>query len=112
MDSLRILGLRLKQFDWLSNGEHDIGYIAEDIQEILPELYTENNGVGGYRQDELIFYVIEVVKTVYNMITDQQATITALQTQVASQQQQITDLQTRMERLEVMLTQRQDGGTN
>ena len=34
--------LRPVSFDWKSNGRHDIGLIAEEVQEIFPEIISKN----------------------------------------------------------------------
>ena len=40
---LKILQLEPKTFNWKSNGEDDIGFIAQEVNEVLPELVVERN---------------------------------------------------------------------
>ncbi|MFH0955018.1 MAG: tail fiber domain-containing protein [Candidatus Micrarchaeota archaeon] len=71
LDSKRILLLQPKSFTWKANGQKDFGYIAEDLQQVLPELYRDDGTTKGYAADKLPFYTIELVK-------QQQAQINAL----------------------------------
>ena len=59
----RIFDLELKSFTWKEDQQNDFGYIAEEVQNVLPELYEEDEHVTGYQKDKLIFYVIELVKS-------------------------------------------------
>jgi hypothetical protein len=40
---LKIIQLEPKTFNWKSNGEDDIGFIAQEVNEVLPELVVERN---------------------------------------------------------------------
>ena len=109
--------LQAKQWEWNDGGGNAFGYVAEDVQAIIPELYTIANGHGSYFQDRLIFYVIELLKNVYSTvssqattISSQSATITTLQGQVSTLQGQVQDLTTRLANIEAMLSH-SDGGT-
>jgi hypothetical protein len=52
-------------FDWRTNGKHDIGLIAEDVGQVIPEVVTyEENGVDAKSVDyaRLVSVLIEAVK--------------------------------------------------
>jgi hypothetical protein len=40
---LKIIQLEPKTFNWKSNGEDDLGFIAQEVNEVLPELVVERN---------------------------------------------------------------------
>ncbi|MFA6254033.1 MAG: tail fiber domain-containing protein, partial [Candidatus Paceibacterota bacterium] len=57
-----LLGLQVKSFNWKNNGHQDYGLIAEDIKEVLPELYHDDGVTKGYRQDHLVFYLLQIAQ--------------------------------------------------
>ena len=42
---LKIIQLEPKTFNWKSNGEDEIGFIAQEVNEVLPELLVEAGNV-------------------------------------------------------------------
>ena len=52
---LKVLQLEPKTFNWKSNGEDDIGFIAQEVNEVLPELVVERND--GFYQLIMIEYL-------------------------------------------------------
>jgi hypothetical protein len=76
-----VQGLRGVYFNWKSNGKHDIGLIAEEVAEVIPE-------VVGYEEDSenamsldysrLVALLVEAVKA-------QQAKIDALESALEKQ---------------------------
>ncbi|MBI1956107.1 MAG: tail fiber domain-containing protein [Acidobacteria bacterium] len=75
--SLR-LRLRGVSFEWKADGRHDIGLIAEEVGEVVPEVVAyEENGVDAKSVDyaRLVSVLIEAVK-------EQQAQIRQLQSEV------------------------------
>jgi len=72
----KILALRGVSYDWIANGRHDIGLIAEEVGEVIPEVVVyEKNGVDAQSIDyaRLVAVLIEAVK-------EQQRTISDLET--------------------------------
>ena len=58
-DALSIVGkLRGVSFDWKADGKHSIGVIAQEVEEVLPELVTTSEGVNPATQE------IEEIKSV------------------------------------------------
>lgn len=73
--------LRGVEFDSKSNGEHDIGLIAEEVGAVIPEVVTfEENGIDAQSVDysRLVAVLIEAVK-------EQQKQIDDLRTQIEEQ---------------------------
>jgi len=75
----KVKRLRGVTFDWKADNKHDIGLIAEEVGEVIPEVVTyEENGVDAKSVDyaRLVSVLIEAVK-------EQQARIDRLEGQVA-----------------------------
>jgi hypothetical protein len=62
LNASRLLQLQPKSFVWKANGKSDFGYIAEDVRQILPELWRDDGTTKGYAVDKLPVYTIELVK--------------------------------------------------
>lgn len=63
--------IELKQFDWIENDNHeDIGMIAQQLQNILPDLVHENesNGKLSIKTDRFIPYLIKAIQELSNKI--------------------------------------------
>ena len=90
LDAERILKLSPRSYIWKNNDKEDFGYIAEEVKEIVPELYRDDGTTKGYDVAKLPFYIIEIIK-------DQDSQIKELQTKMDHQQQQIELLTTLIE---------------
>jgi hypothetical protein len=72
----KILALNGYEFDWketdsVLNIKEDIGVIAQEVQEVLPELVRENeNGYLSVRHQGIAPVLIEAVKELYSMVVD------------------------------------------
>lgn len=62
LNAQRLLGLSPKSFVWKDTGKSDVGYIAEEVKQILPELYRDDGTTKGYAADKLPIYTIELLK--------------------------------------------------
>ena len=74
----KVQRLRGVSFDWRANGKHDIGLIAEEVGEVVPEVVAyEENGKDAKSVDyaRLVAVLIEAVK-------EQQSEIRELKTEV------------------------------
>lgn len=72
-----LLGLQVKSFDWKANGQSDFGLIAEEIRDVLPELYVDDGVTRGYRSGQLPFYLLQIAQR-------QEKKIAELDTRIAS----------------------------
>jgi hypothetical protein len=70
LESERLLSLTPKSFKWKSNNVQDFGYIAEEIRQIIPELYRDDGTTKGYALDKLPFYIIELLKSQQKQIEE------------------------------------------
>ncbi len=72
--------LRPVSFDWISDGKHDVGLIAEEVAAVEPLLatYNEKGEVEGVKYDRIGVVLINVVKEQQEQIEAQQRQIEAL----------------------------------
>ena len=65
--------IEMKEFDWIENNKHeDIGIIAQQLQEIMPDLVYENteNGTLSIKINKFVPYLIKAVQELSNYITN------------------------------------------
>lgn len=73
--------LRGVSYDWKADGRHDIGLIAEQVGQVIPEFVAyEENGTDTKSIDyaRLVAVLIEAIKEQQKQIEKQQAAIDAL----------------------------------
>jgi hypothetical protein len=74
----KVVGLRGVEFDYKETGEHSIGLIAQEVEEILPDLvYESEEGIKSVAYQNIVAVLIEAVK-------EQQIQINALRTEIRS----------------------------
>ena len=78
VDPEDVLLLRSVKFDWKETEEEDIGMIAEDVAEVVPDLvvYDGDGRPEAVKYDKVALYLLELVKS-------QQRRILALEKEVA-----------------------------
>ena len=77
----KVRRLRGVTYDWKADGKHDIGLIAEEVGDVIPEVVAyEENGADAKSVDyaRLVAVLIEAVKEQQKQIDRQQTTIAAL----------------------------------
>ena len=80
----KIQRLRGDSFDWKANSQHDIGLIAEEVGEVVPEVVAyEENGIDARSVDyaRLVALLIVGMKE-QQQIEDLQAAVAALESQI------------------------------
>lgn len=66
-----ILNIPVREYDWKESGEHTIGFIAQELQEIYPELVGEDEDGKLYiKETKLIYLLIEEVKALKKEIEE------------------------------------------
>lgn len=82
-----------------------IGFIAQDVKKVLPELVdADENNYLSVNYVAIIPVLVEAIKEQQDVIDEQEILIDEQQQEMLQQKEQITDLQSRMERLEALLT--------
>lgn len=78
-----ILKLESKEFDWKEklNGRHDIGFIAQQVQEVVPELVKEVDGLNGEDPHLTVDYA-KVVPILVNAIKELKKEIDILKEEI------------------------------
>ena len=89
----KILKLRGVSFNWKDNNKPSVGLIAQEVEQVFPELVTGNE-VKGVQYGNLVAPLIEAVKAQQQEIKNQDLTIQA-------QQEQIDGLNVRLHALEI-----------
>ena len=88
--------LRGVSFDWLADGKHDIGLIAEEVGEVVPEVVAyEENGSDAKSVDyaRLVPLLVESIKEQQQVIRKQQAALTELSARMARIEAALMDQQ-------------------
>lgn len=71
----RLLSLDVKTYRWRSDGAPDLGLIAEEVRDAVPELYHADGDFAGIKAAQLPFYLLEIIKA-------QQARLEALEERI------------------------------
>ena len=93
-----ILKMKGVRFDWIKDGKPEIGLIAQEVEEVLPELVYTNpkTGMKSVKYGNIVAPLIQATKELYE---ENQA----LRQEMALQQERIESLEDRLERIEKML---------
>jgi hypothetical protein len=79
----KVLQLEGVKFQWKETGKEDIGVVAQDVEEIFPELVsTDANGVKSVKYGNLAAPLIEAIKEQQKQISDQQKQIDELKAEI------------------------------
>ncbi len=74
-----VMSLNGVEFTWKDSGERDFGFIAQDVQSVIPEaVHVASNGVQGVDYSRLTSVLVEAVKAQQVQIEDLKKTITNL----------------------------------
>ncbi len=95
-------------YDLKSNGQHQIGLIAEDVGQVVPEVVSyEKNGVDAQGVDygRLTALLIEATKEQQALIQKQREENQAQQVEIAKQRAEIKAQQARLEAQQVEIAQ-------
>lgn len=58
-----ILDIPVREYDWKESGKHAMGFIAQELKEVYPELVDENEeGILSIKETKLVYLLIEEVK--------------------------------------------------
>ena len=77
---LKVLQLEPKTFNWKSNGEDDIGFIAQEVFEVLPQLVVErNDGFLSVNYDRIPTLLVCCIKQLQEQINDLKLQVAQLQ---------------------------------
>jgi len=96
--------LRGVRFDWKESGKPAVGLIAEEVNEVVPEVVAHENGTAkGVNYANLVAVLVEAVKEQQKTIEKQQQTIQHERTTNEAQQAELDSLKAEMVRLKVLV---------
>jgi polyhydroxyalkanoate synthesis regulator phasin len=100
----RMRGVR---YDWTESGEADVGVIAEEVAEVLPELveFDESGRARAVHYAKLAAVLIEATKAQQQAMDAKAQTIEDQRRTIERQQDEIDALKSRMDRLERLVDQ-------
>ena len=85
--------LRGVTYDWKTSGQHDIGFIAQEVETVLPEIVkTGDDGYKSVDYARVTSVLVEAVKTQQQQLDDYRIKVNALMESQSSQQAQIDAL--------------------
>jgi len=74
-----VMSLKGVEFTWKNSGERDFGFIAQDVQKVVPKaVHTATDGVQGVDYSRLTSILVEAVKSQQVQIEDLKNTISKL----------------------------------
>jgi hypothetical protein len=75
------LDLRPVRFEWKASGEADIGLIAEEVQQVVPDLVIpdDQGRPNGVKYDKVPMYLLKVIQTQQSQITVLEERLKALE---------------------------------
>ena len=78
-----VTSLRGVTFDWKEDGSSSYGFIAQELEEVLPELVkTSGDGTKAVEYGNIISILVEAIKEQQEQMDEQQAQIDKQQTQI------------------------------
>jgi hypothetical protein len=86
----KVMSLRGVYFDWIESGEHSIGMIAQEVEEILPELIITNDErevgteitkiiIKSLDYSKIVSVLVEAIKEQQNMIEELNKRLTSVE---------------------------------
>jgi len=66
----KVMNLRGVEFDYKANGKHQIGVVAEEVEQVVPCVIDETNGIKSVAYQNLVAVLIEAVKDLKNEIDE------------------------------------------
>ncbi len=76
----KIKALQGVSFDWKSDGKHEIGFIAQDVEKVIPELVVTDTytGLKSIKYGNIVPVLVEAIKEQQQQIDELRAEISAL----------------------------------
>jgi hypothetical protein len=100
----KVLALRGVEFDWKNNNVHDIGFIAQEVEKVLPDMVKERpdeklGTAKTVKYGNIVALTVEAIKEIWHKVMNQDERIQRLE-------KENLELKTRLERLEKRLDER------
>jgi len=96
--------LRGVRFDWKDSGKAAVGLIAEEVNEVVPEVVALEGGKArGVNYDNLVAVLVEAVKEQQAIIQEERRRNEEQQNTIARQQRDFDSLKSEVETLKALL---------
>ena len=101
--------LRGVRFDWKDSGQPAVGLIAEEVEQVVPEVVThaDNGAAAGVSYASLVGVLVEAVKEQQKTIEAQQAKVDDQLSALDQQERRLVELQNRLDHQEAKLDEQQ-----
>jgi len=78
-------------YQWMNNGETSIGFIAQEVEQVIPEIVsTDERGYKSLDYGKLTSLLVEAVKELSRQLQQQQRTIKSLEREIEKLQMNST----------------------
>jgi hypothetical protein len=77
----KILKLKPARFDYIDGNKNNIGWIAQDVQEVIEEavnISNEKTGMLALKSDFIVPYLVKAIQELNQKVNEQQQTINSL----------------------------------
>jgi hypothetical protein len=93
-----ILALHGVRYTWRKDGSPDIGLIAQEVEEILPELVTVNpeTGMKAVKYGNIVAPLIEATKELHGLCQANSEVIKAVERQVSAHDERMAELESQV----------------
>jgi type II secretory pathway pseudopilin PulG len=100
----KVAKLEGRSFSWKDSREDDIGFIAQDVEKVVPELVvTNNDGFKSVKYGNITALLVEAVKEIKNMIDTLIGTDEALKEEIEILKDENTLLKSRLDAQELRM---------
>ena len=95
-----VLAMQPVNFDWIEGGEAKIGFLAQDLETIIPEVVFRPANPDEY----LGVNYPDLIPVLVSAIQEQQETITTQEERLAQQEKELADIRAELDAIKTMLT--------
>jgi type II secretory pathway pseudopilin PulG len=93
----KVLKLRGLQFDWKKDGQREIGFIAQDVEKVVPELVeTADNDLKSVKYGNITALLVEAFKDLKSLVDDLFSKDKELENEIAALKAKNKDLEKRL----------------
>ncbi len=100
-----IAKLRPVTYEWKADGQPDLGFVAEQVNEVTPLLttYNKDGQIEGVKYDHITAILVKGIQEQQAQVLSLQSQVSSLQSQNAALEQKNSDLETRLSAIEETL---------
>ena len=113
LDPDQVLGLQPVRFQWKASGAEDIGLIAEDVDQVIPELvvYDSDGRPDAVKYDRVAIYLLGTVKEQHSLIEELKTELSELSQKKTAEIESLKAQMSQMKALVETILAQQSGGS-